>query len=53
MSSVDSVTIDESEGSFTIKTLEIEDEEPVDFLSPYDSSEHSKTISQASNCSSR
>lgn len=47
MSTVGSVSIDESTGNLTIESLEVEDEELVEFLSQYDSEEHPEVVSEA------
>lgn len=47
MSTIDSVSLDESGGSFTVESLQIEDEELVDFLSQYDSTERPDIVSEA------
>lgn len=47
MSIVDSISIDESDGSLTIDSLEIRDEELVDFLGQYDDAERPDVVSEA------
>lgn len=47
MSVTDSVSLDKSENSLTIESLEIEDKELVEFLNQYDSSEHANIVSEA------
>lgn len=47
MATVDSVSLDESKGNLTIESLEIRDEEFVDFLSQHDSDDYQEIVSEA------
>lgn len=47
MSTLGSISLDESEGSLTVESLRIEDEELVDFLREYDSPERLDVVSEA------
>jgi hypothetical protein len=47
MSAMDSVSIDESEGRLAIESLEIEDEDAVEFVSQYDEAEREDVVAEA------
>lgn len=47
MAVTDSIQLDETDGCVTIKSLTIADEELVDFLTQYDTTEHAEVVSEA------